>query len=188
LNEHGIHAAVLKYRIPRRDPDDVPIHRAPHQDAQRALRTLRSRAKQLGINSARIGVMGFSAGAHLAAVTSTQNAGAYAATDAVDGESAKPSFTILIYGAYMDTEGRAMLSKDIPVAKDTPPAFLVHTADDHIPVESSFAYASACRAAGVPFEIHVFPKGGHGYGLRTQEPGLRDWPKLMLDWIRRLPA
>lgn len=157
LNALGLNAAILKYRIP--NPEDHPIHTVPLEDVQQALRLL----------SGTVGLMGFSAGAHLAAM----------AANAPEGPH--PAFTVLVYMAYVDDPARAP-----QVGADTPPAFLLHTADDPIPCASSLLYAGACAKAGVPVELHLFPKGGHGYGLRSQEAGLAGWPDLLAAWLKRL--
>ncbi len=156
LNSIGLNAAVLKYRLP--NPEDVR-HAPALEDVQEALRTIP------GV----IGLLGFSAGAHLAAT----------AANASDGP--RPAFTALIYPGYLADPATAPT-----VGPETPPAFLVHTADDPIPCANSLAYAGACAAAGVPVELHLFPKGGHGYGLRSREPGLEGWPDLLADWLKRL--
>ncbi len=185
LNKAGIHAAVLKYRIPIREKDN-PIHLVPLQDAQRAMRILRARAGELGIGGGKVGIMGFSAGGHLAAVASTATEAAYPREDAIDDVSPTPDFTILGYAAYLTDDGKPLEAAGVRVTAKSPPAFLVHAADDHIPVAGSLAYASALGAAKVPVEVHVYPKGGHGYGLRSKEAGLKEWPDLMIAWIRRL--
>jgi acetyl esterase/lipase len=112
--------------------------------------------------------MGFSAGGQLSAVTSLADA----ATEA------KPDFTGLVYAARLE--------ESADFAATVPPAFLAHAADDGVPCLSSLAYAAACYKAKVPVELHLFPKGGHGYGLRSKEAGLKEWPNLFVQWIRRL--
>jgi acetyl esterase/lipase len=184
LNDGGINAAVLKYRLPNRDSDH-PLALAPLQDAQRAIRLLRFHASEYGFDPHKIGIMGFSAGGHLAALTSNEREGAYPAGDAADAVSARPDFTALIYPAYLDTNGKPELASDIHVTKETPPAFIVMTMDDPIKVESAIAYALACKATGASAELHVWPKGGHGYGLRSKDPGLKTWPDLLVAWLAR---
>jgi len=177
LNSKGIHAAVLKYRLPNRE-QDKPLHLAPMQDAHRALRILRSRAK----DASKIGIMGFSAGGHLAAVTST-NEPTYTKVDAIDQSSSRADFTVLVYTAYLVNDVESTLKDEVPVSSSTPPTFLVHTMDDPIPVQSALTYTAACKARNVPVELHLFPKGGHGYGLRTKERGLKNWGNLLVDWL-----
>ncbi len=184
LNRSGIHAALLKYRLPNRDADK-PLYRAPLQDVQRAVRLVRAHAAEWGIDPARVGAMGFSAGGHLAALASNLKTAIYAAADDADRLDARPAFTVLIYPAYLAVEGKADLQADLEVEAGAPPAFLVQTMDDPIHVENALAYTLACRHAGVSAELHVFPKGGHGYGLRTKEPGLAGWMELLVAWIDR---
>lgn len=185
LNSEGIHAAVLKYRLPNRDKDKS-LHQVGWEDAARAIRILRSMAEKKGFSKDRIGIMGFSAGGHLSAVVSNAADEPYKAIDDIDKESPKPNFTILIYPAYLEIKDKPLqLVPEVKVTKDTPPAFLVHTQDDEQPVGNSLAYAEACRVAKVPAEMHVYGKGGHGYGLRSEEPGLRNWPLRLLEWLKR---
>lgn len=173
LNGNGIHAAVLKYRLPKET--DSPRHGVSLQDAQRAVRLLRGKASTLGIDPRKLGAMGFSAGGHLSAMLALDPTSAQA-------PSAVPDFVVLVYPAYL--EGEPPLTGQT-VAKGAPPAFLVHTLDDHIPIQSSLAYLTACQKAEVPAEAHFYPVGGHGYALRAKEPGLRDWPSQLLAWLAR---
>jgi len=185
LNLAGIHAAVLKYRLPIRE-QDKPLHKVVLQDTQRALRLLRSRAQEFGVTPDRVGILGFSAGGHAAAMTSTTPDGTYEAQDDADKLSPRPDFTVLIYPAYLNVEGTLQLAKGLTIDKYTPPTFIVQAMDDPIPIEGSLAYTHACHFAKVPVELHLFPKGGHGYGLRTHEPGLKTWPDLLIAWLDRL--
>jgi acetyl esterase/lipase len=185
LNLAGIHAAVLKYRLPNRDTDH-PLHKVVLQDAQRAIRLIRWTAKDLGMSPDHVGIMGFSAGGHAAAVTSTAKADSYQPEDDVDKLSPRPDFTVMIYPAYLNVEGTMNLAEGIAVDEHTPPVFIVQAMDDPIPIEGSLAYAHACHRAKVPAELHLFPKGGHGYGLRTHEPGLTTWPDLLIAWLNRM--
>ena len=185
LNLAGIHAAVLKYRLPNREADH-PLHKAPLQDAQRAVRLLRSEASQYGINPDRVGIMGFSAGGHLAAITSVTKLATYKAQDDVDKLNSAPAFTVLIYPAYLNWDGTVQLREEFKVESGAPPAFIVQAMDDPIPIEGALAYTHACHEQKVPVELHLFSKGGHGYGLRTHEPGLSDWPDLLIAWLGRL--
>ena len=131
-------------------------------------------------------MLGFSAGGHATAVTSTAPEATYAAVDEADSLSPRPDFTALIYPAYMNLEGTVQLVPEIVVDKKTPPAFVVQAMDDPLPIEGALAYTHACHVSGVPIEIHLFPKGGHGYGLRTHEPGLETWPELLIAWLDRM--
>lgn len=184
LNLAGINAAVLKYRLPNRD-QDKPLHKVVLEDAQRAIRLLRSHAAEFGFSAHRVGIMGFSAGGHAAAVTSTASASTYPHQDPADDTSARPDFTVLIYPAYLNVEGTMQLSDAITVDAHTPPTFIVQAMDDPIPIEGALAYTHACHLAKVPVELHLFPKGGHGYGLRSHEAGLKTWPDLLIAWLER---
>jgi acetyl esterase/lipase len=184
LNTAGINAAVLKYRLPNRDTDH-PLHQAPLEDAQRAIRLLRSKAVKFGFDPMRIGILGFSAGGHLAAVTSNEAGDSYSPIDEADSQSAHPDFTVLIYPAYLDTDGKPILNSTVSVTAKTPPVFIAQTMDDPIHIEGAVAYALACKNAGVEAELHLFPKGGHGYGLRSKTPGISEWPDLLIAWIKR---
>lgn len=185
LNDAGIHAAVLKYRLPNRDADK-PLHGPSLQDAQRALRMLRFHANEYGFEADRIGIMGFSAGGHLSAVTSTTQEATYPAKDAADKLSFLPNFTLLIYPAYLNVPDTLKVAPEVAVHKGNPPVFIAQTLDDGIPIEGALAYTAACKPAGVSAELHVFPVGGHGYGLHSKEKGIQTWPTLMVDWINRL--
>jgi acetyl esterase/lipase len=180
----GVTGIVLKYRVPRRpgDPADEPPV-GPLQDAQRAMSLVRSRAQEWGIDPHRVGMLGFSAGGNLTVRTATLTARAYAAVDAVDRVSSRPDFMILVYPAYLASgEG---LAGWLHVTKDTPPAFFVHAGDDPAAApESSIRTYLALKKAGVPAELHVYPTGGHGYGLRPTHDPVTTWPARCLDWLR----
>jgi len=180
LNSIGYTAAVLKYRVPRNRDGAI-------QDAQRGLGLIRSHAQEWGIDPARVGVLGFSAGGHLSARLSTHNAQRrYAPIDEADALSCRPDFTVLVYPAYLGNSDWDLVD-DIPVTSDTPPAFIVQTQDDKRLVPSSLAYYGGLSRAGVPAELHLFPTGGHGYGLRPSVYPVSDWPKLCETWLKRLP-
>jgi len=185
LNLAGIHAAVLKYRLPDHD-HDKPLHKVVLQDTQRAIRLLRAKAKELGIAATKVGILGFSAGGHASAVTSTAPEATYPPFDDADKLSPRPDFTVLIYPAYLNVEGTMNLSEGLVVDSHTPPVFIAQAMDDPIPIEGALAYTHACHLAKVPVELHLFPKGGHGYGLRTHEEGLKSWPDLLISWLGRL--
>jgi acetyl esterase/lipase len=185
LNLAGIHAAVLKYRLPNREADK-PLHKVVLQDTQRAIRLVRSLGKELGIAGGRVGILGFSAGGHATAATATAPKATYEPVDPADNLSPKPDFAVLIYPAYLNLEGTMDLAEGLHVDASTPPSFVAQAMDDPIPIEGALAYTHACHVAKVPVELHLFPKGGHGYGLRTHEPGLTTWPDLLIAWINRL--
>ena len=185
LNSIGVHAVLLKYRVPRR-PGREP-HAAPVQDAQRALSLIRQRAEEWKINPERLGILGFSAGAHCAAVAGTSfDARTYGPIDAADDLSCRPDFSILIYPGYLVPKDSTdlKLSPELKVTAQTPPAFLVMTQDDPVRVESVYAYALALKGAKVPCEVHVYPNGGHGYGLRPGPGTVTTWPAHAEDWMR----
>jgi acetyl esterase/lipase len=184
LASSGVTGIVLKYRVPRRpkDPTDEPPI-GPLQDAQRAMSLARSHAQEWGIDPHRIGMLGFSAGGNLTARTAVIAERAYAAVDDVDRVSSRPDFMILVYPAYLAFgEGLAYW---LHVTRETPPAFFVHTGDDTAAgPESSIRTYLALRHAGVLAELHVYPSGGHGYGLRPTADPVTTWPARCLDWLR----
>lgn len=205
LAERGITVFVLFYRLPAegwRDPANTPL-----ADAQRAMRLIRARAKDHGIDPARVGVMGFSAGGHLCADLATRHGRqVYAPVDAADRLSARPAIAAPIYpvvsmepdiahpgsrtnliGADATETMMAEHSPDRQVTKDTPPLFIVHSHDDTVvPVANAIALHSAARAAGVPVEMHLFEKGGHGYawGARTAGLPAHLWPEQFHLWAK----
>lgn len=182
LNTLGVTAIVLKYRVPAHDGRER--HEAPIQDAQRALRLVRQRAKEWQVDPDRIGVLGFSAGGHLAALLSTDSVQqTYELTDEVDRVSARPNFTILVYPAYLATKSDT-LAPPLKVDAKTPPTFLVQTEDDGVRVESSIVYYLALKRANVPVEMHLYSRGGHGYGLRPSQDLVSSWPLRAEAWMK----
>ena len=198
LNSLGISAFVLKYRLGMK-------YHEPNQllDAARAMRTVRARAKEWNLDAAKIGILGFSAGGHLASTLSTHfDAGKSDAKDEIEKMSSRPDLQILIYpvismgefahgGSKQNllgdhpTEAQIKLySNELQVTKDTPPAFLVHAVTDAtVPVENSLLYAEALRTAKVPFEIHLYEQGPHGFGLAPTNPILASWKDRCADWL-----
>jgi acetyl esterase/lipase len=185
LNSIGVTGVLVKYRVPVRNGQSR--YAAPLQDAQRAIGLVRSHAEEWHIDPHRIGVLGFSAGGHLAAAISNNFASrTYPAVDNADSLSCKPDFTVLIYPAYLTREdGTNKLAPELSVSAKTPPAFLVQTEDDPIHVENSLFYYLALKNAKVPAEMHLFSKGGHGYGLRHTEAPVTEWPALLDKWLHR---
>jgi acetyl esterase/lipase len=188
----GVTAAVLKYRLPNPETSDQP-EKVPLADTRRAVQLLR---QVTGLN--RVGVIGFSAGSHLAAVASL-----WKSSDPTEN----PSFSGLMYGTTnlspdnmrwledslyfrrLNAEEQAKNRLLDLVTESTPPAFLVHACDDEVcRVEESTLYAEKLRQQGVPFEMHIFPKGGHGFGLGREEDGTDQWLELFVNWLRRLPS
>jgi len=186
LNSIGVTAVLVKYRVPARKGQERYL--APQQDAQRALSLTRQRAKEWGLNPQRIGIMGFSAGAHLSAVTSTRyDKRAYEPIDDADKESCRPDFTMLIYPAYLTVKTNGdKIAPELTITSNTPPTFLIQTQDDGVRVESSVFYYLALKNAKVPVEMHLYPSGGHGYGLRATEKAVTTWPQRAEQWLRGL--
>ncbi|GDY21872.1 xylanase [Verrucomicrobiota bacterium] len=184
LNSIGVTGILLKYRVPRRK--GVEKHTPPLQDLQRAISTVRARAGEWGIDPQKIGVLGFSAGGHLVATASTQfDKRAYEPQDETDKVSCRPDFAVLVYPAYLTVKEQGdKLSPELTVTPNTPPSFLVQTQDDGVRVESSLFYYLALKNAKVPAELHLYPKGGHGYGLRATELPVTAWPKRAEEWLR----
>ena len=181
LNSIGVTGIILKYRVPARD--ESPMHVAPMQDAQRALSVVRAHAAEWKIDPHRVGMMGFSAGAHLTAMVATNfEKRGYEAVDAADKESCRPDFTLLIYPAYIAPFDR--LEPPIAVNSKTPPAFLVQTSDDEWQSKNSTHYYAALQASKVPSELHLYGLGGHGYGLRPSKFPVSTWPLRASEWLK----
>jgi acetyl esterase/lipase len=208
LNSLGVAGVMLKYRLAPKYK-----HPAPLDDARRAIATVRTRSKEWGLDSGRVGVMGFSAGGHLASTVATHFRDAHPAPgEAVNGYSERPDLAILVYpvvsltaeyshkgsarnllGPDATREQLTELSNEMQVTAKTPPTFLAHTlADTGVPAENSVAFAMALRKHKVPFELHVFEKGQHGLGLGTgskrhnvpPEPAFQAWPALCVTWLK----
>src|SRR6266850_1964244 len=199
LNTLGVTAFVLKYRLGPRYH-----HPAPMQDALRAMRLVRARAAEWGLDPKRVGILGFSAGGHLASTAGTHfDSGKPDASDAIERVSSKPNLMILIYpvitmrdkthagsrknllGDNPGPELVTLLSNDEQVTRETPPAFLIHTSNDEaVPVENSLLFVNALRRASVPFEFHLYERGPHGFGLGGKDPILATWPDRCAGWLR----
>lgn len=158
LQSIGVTGVLVKYRVPGRE--------GAFEDAKRALTMVRARVAELDLDPQKIGVLGFSAGAHLAARVS-------------NNASERPNFALLIYPAYL-TEG------NLNVTANTPPTFLVQTEDDGVKVENSLVYYAALKQAKVSVEMHLYPTGGHGYGLRPTEKLVTTWPARAEEWLRSM--
>jgi acetyl esterase/lipase len=204
LNAKGITAFVLKYRLPN-SPSLIDPKWAPLQDAQRAMRTIRAGAKKWGIVPEKVGVLGFSAGGHLASTLGTHydEKTLKPSQKPIDQLSARPNFMALIYpvitfdkkhyhgGSKNNLIGKDAgkelidyFSNDLQVTAETPPSFLLHTADDDgVPVANSLLFYQALIKNKVPAEMHLYPKGGHGFALALSKGSLGNWPSLLFDWI-----
>lgn len=184
LNGIGVNAVLLKYRVPIRKNRER--WEAPLEDAQRAMGLVRARARDWNLDPQRVGVLGFSAGAHLCAVLSSRNATRhYEAVDEADKQSCRPDFTVLVYPAYLTvSKTNDAIAPELTISSNLPPTFLVQTQDDAVRVENSVYYYLALKKAGVPVEMHLYPKGGHGYGLRATDNPVTQWPRRVEEWLR----
>lgn len=191
LNGYGIAAAVLKYRLPEDESNEVP-HLTPLTDAKRGMELLRSNAEKWGIDPNKVGVMGFSAGGHLASTLGTHFE-----------EGNRPDFMALIYpvvtmkedythnGSKKNLLGEQLsddlvqhYSNELQVGENTPPTFILHSADDEVvSLENSLQLAKSLKDKGVSVEMHIYPYGGHGFALALQKGRLAKWGQLLLDWL-----
>lgn len=186
LTSVGITCILLKYRVP--DTGPYPKSAAALQDAQRALGIVRSRAAEWHIDPKRIGVLGFSAGAHLAAALSTHfEKRLYDSIDTADQISCRPDFAVIVYPGYLAiAEQNFAGNADIHPTDQTPPSFILQAEDDPVHVENSTVYFLALKSAKVPAEMHIYAQGGHGYGLRRTELPVTAWPQLVETWLRTI--
>jgi len=187
LNSFGVTAVLLKYRVPRRNGREK--HEAPLQDAQRAMRLIRKDAKELNVNPNKVGILGFSAGGNLAVMASTEfKKKTYPLIDSADELSCRPDFSLLIYPAYLvDRKERKQLFPAIQVTPECPPCFFAHTGDDHVPAEgSALLYLALERAGVIGNELHLYPFGGHGYGMKKSEQMVATWPSRAQDWMNTM--
>jgi acetyl esterase/lipase len=187
LNSIGVTGIILKYRCPRR-PGDVKGQPAagPLKDAQRAVSLVRSKARDWGIDPQKIGMVGFSAGGHLAGATATNfDRRAYEPIDAVDQVSCRPDFAVMLYSGYLRAKDKDELATDLRVSAKTPPILLVHASDDAVSqVDHSVIMYLALKRAGVPTEMHVYASGGHGFGVRKSGYPCSTWTERCTDWLR----
>jgi predicted amidohydrolase/acetyl esterase/lipase len=187
LNSIGVTGIILKYRVPRRpdEPHGEPARR-PLQDAQRAISLVRSRAKEWDIDPQRIGIIGFSAGGHLAIATATSfEKRTYADSHDVDKVSCRPDFAIPVYSGYLKGKENDELAAGLRIPTNTPPIFLVHGHDDIIsPPENSVLMYLALKRAGVPAELHVYANTTHDFGVRTNARPYATWTTSCGDWLR----
>jgi acetyl esterase/lipase len=205
LNQRGVHAFILKYRTVNESKIAAPTHPGPMFDVHRAIRTVRSKAKEYGVDPGRVGVWGFSAGGHLASTAATHfDAGQPEAGDPIDRESCRPDFAILAY-PVITMDGRSthagsrrnllgpnpepalaeQMSNDLQVTEQTPPTFLFHTDEDKgVPVMNSILFFQALKKHNIPAELHVYERGKHGVGLATNDPVLGTWPDRLEAWMK----
>lgn len=207
LNSKGIAAIVLKYRLPI-SKNNVTPHLSPLMDAQRAIRLTRHHAQEWNIDTAKVGIMGFSAGGHLASTAGTHfDFGKADATDPIEKWSSRPDFMILVYpvitfsqtvnahigsrnallGQNPDPQLIEYYSNELQVKPDTPPTILIHAGDDAgVPVENSLLFYQALKNNKIPAELHVYPTGGHGFSLAIGKGHLESWTDRCIDWLKAL--
>jgi acetyl esterase/lipase len=206
LSSRGIAAIVLKYRLPNAKSNITP-HLSPLMDAKRAIRLVRANAARWNIKKDQVGIMGFSAGGHLASTLGTHfDSGDATAADSIERESSRPGFMVLVYpvitmskpvmhagsrsnliGQNADSSLAKLYSNELQVTKETPPTFLLHATDDKgVPVENSLLFYQALKDNGVPAEMHIYPTGGHGFGLGIGKGYLEGWTDLLVLWMRGL--
>ena len=206
LNAKGITAIVLKYRLPNSKSNITP-NLSPLMDAKRAMRMVRANADKWGVKKNNIGIMGFSAGGHLASTLATHfDDGDSNSKDSIERQSSRPDFAVLVYpvismdkkithmgshnnliGENADAALSNLYSNELQVTKQTPPTFLLHATDDKaVPVENSLRFYQALKDNGIPVEMHIFPTGGHGFGLALGKGSLESWTDLLVTWMRGL--
>jgi acetyl esterase/lipase len=188
LNSLGVTGIILKYRVPRRpdEPKGEPARR-PLQDAQRAVSLVRSKAKEWGLAADRIGMVGFSAGGHLAVATATGfEKRTYEPIDDIDKVSCRPDFAIPVYSGYLKAKDKDELAPGLRVPAQTPPMFLAHGDADLIsPPEGSVLLYLALKRAGVPAELHVYAGCAHDFGVRRSDSACSTWTQSCADWMRQ---
>ena len=186
FNSIGVTAFILKYRVPRRHPEK--IHWEPMQDVQRAIRVVRHNAEEYNIDPKRIGTLGFSAGGHLTVMSGVQyETKSYDPVDAADKQSCRPDFMCPIYAAYLGEnyrDNKAELGPLVTVTKDTPPTFMAVTADDSMRGAQAALLFARLNENKVPAEVHVYSKGGHGYGIRDNKLPVNQWHHQLEAWLK----
>lgn len=204
FNSVGIAGIVLKYRLPQSESNVIP-HRSPLLDAQRAMRMVRYHAEEWNIDKQKIGIMGFSAGGHLASTLGTHfDEGQVNADNEIDKMSCRPDFMILVYpvisfnqeithmgsrhqliGENPDSDLVNFYSNEKQIEDNSPPAFILHAGNDHpVPVTNSLLFYEGLQEKSIPAEMHIYPKGGHGFGLGINEGYLAEWPGLCVEWLK----
>jgi acetyl esterase/lipase len=189
LNSLGVTGIILKYRVPRRpdEPKGEPARR-PLQDAQRAVSLVRSKAREWGVDPQRIGMIGFSAGGHLALATATSfEKRTYPRVDAIDDVSCRPNFAVLCYPGYLKAKDQDEFTPSLRIPGGTPPVFLVHGGDDIIsPPQHSVVTYLALKRAGVPAELHIYATAAHDFGVRPSAHPCSTWTQACAQWLRHL--
>jgi acetyl esterase/lipase len=197
LTSKGMTCVLLKYRVPHTGPSwdqECGCYRDTHssmalEDAQRTIGLVRLHAREWHIDPHKVGVLGFSAGGHLVAAVSTHfNRRVYPIVDAADRESCRPDFAVALYPGHLwITPAKFELNPNIHVTGDTPPTFLVQAEDDEVDdVRNSLVYFAALKKAGVQAELHVYPEGGHAFGLRPADHLITRWPALVEAWLQTI--
>jgi acetyl esterase/lipase len=186
LNTIGITCVLVKYRVP--DSGPYPKSSAALEDAQRAVGIVRAHASDWHIDPQKIGVLGFSAGGHLAAALSTHfDRRLYTTVDAAEAVSCRPDFAVIVYPGYLAIADQNFApNADIHVTAQTPPSFIVQAEDDPVHIESSVVYFLALKNAKVPAELHIYAEGGHGYGLRRTALPVTTWPRSVETWLHTI--
>ena len=192
LTPKGITCVLLKYRVPSIPyewkcdcrPHNLQLSMPSLQDAQRTIRLVRSRAAEWHIDPHKVGVLGFSAGGFLVAeVSTTFKRQTYKPVDAADKESSRPDFALAIYPGHVATDNDT-LNPNLPFSRETPPTFLLQAEDDHVDgIHQTQVYYAALKNAGVPVEMHLYPHGGHAFGLRPTSNPITHWPSLAETWM-----
>ncbi|WP_299781683.1 alpha/beta hydrolase [uncultured Formosa sp.] len=178
LNKLGYTAFVLQYRVPKKQKGAL-------NDIQRAIRIIRSNSLKYNLNNEKIGVLGFSAGGSLCARASTMfTLDTYEKSDHIDTLSSRPNFAMLIYPAYLDKGKNRNITPELQITKETPPFFIFGTADDNYS-NSTLVMTTALRDNKIPVELHLLPKGGHGYGKRSGNIAAETWPNLAKEWLKK---
>jgi acetyl esterase/lipase len=183
LNTLGITGIVLKYRVPRRDPQKP--HEAPLQDAQRAMGIIRLKAGEWGIKPDRIGILGFSAGGNLCVLTALHaNERTYKPDPAVD-QDARPNFMVPVYPAYLvEEKNDYALRPEVKVTADAPPAFIIHAGDDRLSASASALLYLEYKKQKIPAELHIYSQGGHGFGMKPAGQPVNEWHLRLGEWLR----
>jgi acetyl esterase/lipase len=181
FTREGITCVVVKYRVPQ--PDDSTRFEQPLQDAQRAISLVRQHASEWKIDPARVGAIGFSAGAQTVTVLSNHPR-TYPAQDEADEQNCKPDFAVVMYPGYLNSPNQGgSVAEDVKPSAENPPTFVFQAEDDPVHVSNSLVYYIALKNAHVPAELHIYPTGGHGYGLRSGNRAAEAWPELVVKWM-----